>query len=177
MSELTPLLNESVERAAKKLVIHFKEQYGAEYFVPLGVNENTTPAKVVPGIVPAFEESMLAVQDNTVAIYMQDDRVGYVFDSFMNAFFGSLNFIVQGIMKALGLKMMWADFRVALANRKTQNPEGYTRWKNNLTTVIQWVFEEIANDLKAQGKNVIITNGTENFNSIAESIEKLDIFN
>ena len=137
MSDLTPLLNESVERAAKKLVIHFKEQYGAEYFVPLGVNENTTPAKVVPGIVPAFEESMLAVQDNTVAIYMQDDRVGYVFDSFMNAFFGSLNFIVQGIMKALGLKMMWGDFKVALANRKTQNPEGYTRWKNNLSTVIQ----------------------------------------
>jgi hypothetical protein len=68
---------------------------------------------------------------------MQDDRVGYVFDSFMNAFFGSLNFIVQGIMKALGLKMMWGDFKVALANRKTQNPEGYTRWKNNLSTVIQ----------------------------------------
>jgi ADP-heptose:LPS heptosyltransferase len=43
--------------------------------------------------------------------------------------------------------------------------------------VIQWVFEEIANDLKAQGKNVVITNGTENFNSIAESIEKLEIFN
>jgi hypothetical protein len=41
----------------------------------LGVNENTTPAKVVPGIVPAFEQSMLAVQDNTVAIYMQDERV------------------------------------------------------------------------------------------------------
>jgi hypothetical protein len=43
--------------------------------------------------------------------------------------------------------------------------------------VIQWVFEEIANDLKAQGKTVVITNGTENFNNIAESIEKLEIFN
>jgi hypothetical protein len=68
---------------------------------------------------------------------MQDDRVGYVFDSFMNAFFGSLNFIVQGIMKALGLKMMWADFKVSLAKRKAENPEGYTRWKNNLSMVIQ----------------------------------------
>ena len=176
MSDLTPLLNESVEKAAKKLLIHFKEQYGAEIFVPLGVNENTTPAKVVPGIVPAFEESMLAVQDNTVAIYMQDDRVGYVFDSFMNAFFGSLNFIVQGIMKALGLKMMWADFKVSLANRKQNNQEGYIRRKNNLTLVIQWVFDEIVNDLKAQGMNVTITNGTENFNSVAEAIEKLEIF-
>nr|MBR6100781.1 hypothetical protein [bacterium] len=55
----------------------------------------------------------------------------------MNAFFNSLNFIVQGIMKALGLKMMWADFKVSLAKRKTENPEGYTRWKNNLTMVIQ----------------------------------------
>jgi len=177
MSDLTPLLNESVEKAAKKLLIHFKEQYGAMIFIPLGVSENSTPAKVVPGIVPAFEESMLAVQDNTVAIYMQDDRVGYVFDSFMNAFFDSLNFIAKGIMNSLGLKMMWADFKECLAKRKTENPEGYTRRKNNLSMVIQWVFEEIANDLKAQGKTVVITNGTENFNNIAESIEKLEIFN
>ena len=176
MSELTPLLNESVEKAAKKLLIHFKEQYGAMIFIPLGVSENTTPGKVVPSIVPAFEQTMLAVQGDTIAIYMQDDRVGYVFDSFMNAFFDSLNFIAKGVMSTLGLKMMWADFKVSLARRKTENPEGYTRWKNNLTLVIQWVFEEIANDLKAQGKTVIITNGTENFNNIAESIEKLEIF-
>ncbi len=176
MSELTPLLNESVEKAAKKLLVHFKEQYGAMIFIPLGVSEDTTPAKVVPSIVPAFEQTMLAVQGDTIAIYMQDDRVWYVFDSFMNAFFDSLNFIAKTAMNALGLKMMWADFKVSLANRKTENPEGYTRWKNNLSLVIQWVFEEIANDLKAQGKNVIITNGTENFNSISESIEKLEIF-
>ena len=75
MSELTPLLNESVEKAAKKLLVHFKEQYGAMIFIPLGVSENTTPAKVVPSIVPAFEQTMLAVQGDTIAIYMQDDRV------------------------------------------------------------------------------------------------------
>ena len=65
------------------------------------------------------------------------EKVSFSGLEIMNAFFGSLNFIVQGIMKALGLKMMWGDFKVALANRKTQNPEGYTRWKNNLSTVIQ----------------------------------------
>jgi hypothetical protein len=40
-------------------------------------------------------------------------------------------------MNGLGLKMMWADFKVSLANRKQNNQEGYIRRKNNLTLVIQ----------------------------------------
>ena len=176
MSELTATLNKSVENAAKKLLVHFKEQYGAMIFIPLGVSETTTPAKIVPSVVPAFEQSMLSAEGNNITVLMKDEKVGEVFDSFMNAFFNSLNFIAKGIMNGLGLKMMWADFKVSLANRKQNNQEGYIRRKNNLTLVIQWVFDEIVNDLKAQGMSVTITNGTENFNSVAEAIEKLEIF-
>ena len=61
MSELTATLNKSVENAAKKLLIHFKEQYGAMIFIPLGVSETTTPAKIVPSVVPAFEQSCFVV--------------------------------------------------------------------------------------------------------------------
>ncbi|MBQ9554304.1 hypothetical protein IJU97_05150 [bacterium] len=176
MSELTATLNQSVENAAKKLLLHFKEQYGALIFIPLGVNENTTPAKIVPSVVPAFEQEMMFITEGQINVLMKDDAVGKVFDSFMNAFFDSLNFIAKGIMNSLDLKMMWNEFKVSLANRKQNNPEGYTKRKTNLTLVIQGVFDEIVNDLKAQGKNVVITNGTENFGSIAEAIEKLEIF-
>lgn len=177
MNELTPLLNNSVENAAKKLLIHFKQQYWAMIFIPLGVDENKTPAKLVPGIVPAFQEAMLKIQDDqTITILMEDDKVGYVFDSFMNAFFNSLNFIMKWVMKGLGLKMMWNDFKVSLANRKANDQEGYVRWKNNLTMVIQTVFDEIVTDLNASGKNTIITNEQENFENIASAIEKLAIF-
>ena len=176
MSELTATLNHSVENAAKKLLIHFKEQYWALIFIPLWVNENSTPAKIVPSVVPAFEEYMLSIQDGKISVLIQDDKVGAVFDSFMNAFFNSLNFIAKGVMNGLWLKMMWSDFKVSLANRKQNNQEGYVRWKNNLSLVIQWVFDEIVNDLKAEWRDVIITNWTEEFWSIAEAIEKLEIF-
>lgn len=82
MSELTPVITKSVETGAAKLLEHFKAQYGSAYFKPLGVNDKT-PGEIAPMVAPTIEEQTLAFQDNQATIYVIDDRVGVVFNVFV----------------------------------------------------------------------------------------------
>jgi hypothetical protein len=83
MSELTPTITKAVETGAAKLLEHFKSQYGSVYFVPLGVNSKT-PGEIAPIVTPAIEEQTLVYQDDKVTINVTDDRVGVVFNVFVD---------------------------------------------------------------------------------------------
>lgn len=79
-------------------------------------------------------------------------------------------------MKALGMKMLWADFSRELAENKTKNPATYEKWKKNLTLVLEGVFTEVSNILKEQGNMVEITDGNQIFTTVEEAIAHLEIF-
>lgn len=175
MPTLTPQLTTAVEQAAKKLLDHFKDQYGSLIFLPLGVNAST-PAKIAPTIAQSIETTLLEVQDGEITVMMGDDKVGQVFDTFINSFFNSLNFIAKGVMKALGMKMLWADFASSMEKFKTSDPTTYERWKKNLTMVLDGVFTEVIATLKSQTGNVKLTDGAINFESLDEAIKQLKIF-
>jgi hypothetical protein len=98
MSELTPTITKAVETGAAKLLAHFKEQYGSKYFIPLGVNDKT-PGEIAPVVTPAIEEQILAIQDNQVTINVIDDKVGVVFNTFVDGFYNSLSLLGKGLMK------------------------------------------------------------------------------
>jgi hypothetical protein len=83
MSELTPVVTKAVETGAAKLLEHFKSQYGSVYFVPLGVNSKT-PGEIAPIVAPAVEEQILTVQDDKVTINVIDDKIGVVFNTFVD---------------------------------------------------------------------------------------------
>jgi hypothetical protein len=83
MTELTPVISKAVETGVTKLLDHFKTQYGSLYFIPLGVNAKT-PGEIAPIVAPAIEEQTLAAQDNQVTINIIDDKIGVVFDKFMD---------------------------------------------------------------------------------------------
>ena len=83
MSDLSPTITKAVETGATKLLDHFKSQYGSMYFVPLGVNSKT-PGEIAPIVAPAIEEQILTVQDDKVTINVIDDRVGVVFNTFVD---------------------------------------------------------------------------------------------
>ncbi|MBR7036458.1 hypothetical protein IKI14_00900 [bacterium] len=83
MSELTPVVTKAVETGATKLLEHFKSQYGSMYFVPLGVNSKT-PGEIAPIVTPAIEEQTLIYQDDKVTINITDDKVGIVFNVFVD---------------------------------------------------------------------------------------------
>ena len=83
MSDLTPTITKAVETGAAKLLDHFKDQYGSMYFIPLGVNSKT-PGEIAPIVAPAIEEQILTVQDNNVTINVIDDKVGVVFNTFVD---------------------------------------------------------------------------------------------
>ena len=83
MSDLTPIITKAVETGATKLLDHFKDQYGSMYFIPLGVNSKT-PGEIAPIVTPAIEEQVLSYQDNQVTINVIDDRVGIVFNTFVD---------------------------------------------------------------------------------------------
>lgn len=175
MPTLTPQLTTAVEQAAKKLLDHFKDQYGSLIFLPLGVNAST-PAKIAPTIAQSIETTLLEVQDGEITVMMGDDKVGQVFDTFINSFFNSLNFIAKGVMKALGMKMLWADFASSMEKFKTSDPTTYERWKKNLTMVLDGVFTEVIATLRSQTGNVKLTDGAINFESLDEAIKQLKIF-
>ena len=98
MSELTPIVTKAVETGAAKLLDHFKEQYGSLYFIPLGVNSKT-PGEIAPIVAPAIEQQTLVFQDNQVTINVMDERIGVVFNAFVDGFYNSLSFLGKNIMK------------------------------------------------------------------------------
>lgn len=175
MKNLIPTLIQSVEKASKKLLDHFQSQYGSVIFIPLGVGAKT-PEKIAPSIAESIQTTLLSEENETIVLNITDEKVGQVFDAFINSFFNSLNFIAKGIMKALGMKMVWNDFSREIAENKTTNPTTYERWKKNLTMVLAGVFSEIVADLKTADENVSLTNGTTNFESVEEAIAHLKIF-
>ena len=61
-------------------------------------------------------------------------------------------------MKAADLKMTWNEYLEGLNKRKTNNPESYKTWKDNLNLILQMIFDEIIVALNAQGKTVYISN-------------------
>jgi hypothetical protein len=83
MSELTPTITKAVETGAAKLLDHFKEKYGSMYFTPLGVNDKT-PGEIAPIVTPSIEEQILTVQDDKATINVIDDKVGVVFNTFVD---------------------------------------------------------------------------------------------
>ena len=176
MSELTPLLTKAVETATTKLLDHFKERYGAVIFIPLGVN-SSTPAKIAPNIAQSVESSLLSLENNKATLNVTEDRVGAVFDAFMNDFFNSLSFIGKTAMKATGMKMSWSDFLSQLADRKANNPEGYNTWKSNWVMVLHTLFDEVIATLQGNGKEVFISNGEKFFTNSEEAVLGMKIFN
>ena len=175
MSELTPVITKAVETGAAKLLEHFKAQYGSAYFKPLGVNDKT-PGEIAPMVAPTIEEQTLAFQDNQATIYVIDDRVGVVFNVFVEWFYNSLNFVGKGLMKSFGLKMTWDDYKNGLNKRKAEKPESYETWKKNLNMILQVIFDEIIVALNAQGKTVYISNGAQYFNNSKEAAEAMKIY-
>lgn len=175
MSELTPVVTKAVETGAAKLLAHFKEQYGSLYFVPLGVNDKT-PGEIAPIVAPSIEEQTLVAQDNQVTINVTDDRVGVVFNVFVEGFYNSLSFLGKGLMKSFGLKMTWEDYKQGLAKRKAEKPDSYKTWKDNLNLILQMIFDEIIIALNAQGKTVYISNGEKYFNNSKEAAEAMKIY-
>lgn len=175
MSELTPLVTKAIETGAEKLLEHFKEQYWSAYFIPLWVNSKTA-GKIAPMVAPAIEEQTLVVQDNQVTINIIDDKIGIVFNTFVDWFYNSLSFLGKGLMKGFDLKMSWNDFVSGLNKRKLDNPNNYETWKNNLNMILQAVFDEIIIAFNGQGKTVYISNGGQFFGSSKEAIEAMKIY-
>ena len=120
MSELTPVITKAVETGATKLLDHFKSQYGSLYFIPLWVNSKT-PGEIAPIVAPAVEEQILTVQDDKVTINVIDDKIGVVFNTFVDGFYNSLSFIGKQIMKGADLKMTWDEYKQWLAKRKASS--------------------------------------------------------
>ena len=149
MSELTPVITKAVETGAAKLLEHFKEQYGSMYFVPLGVNSKT-PGEIAPIVAPAIEQQILSVQDDKVTINVIDDKVGVVFNTFVDGFYNSLSFLGKGLMKTFDLKMTWEEYLQGLNKRKAENPESFKTWKDNLNLILQMIFDEIIVALNAR---------------------------
>ena len=175
MSDLTPIVTKAVETGATKLLEHFKSQYGSLYFVPLGVGSKT-PGEIAPIVAPAIEEQTIVAQDNQVTINVIDDKVGIVFNTFVDGFYNSLSFIGKGLMKGFDLKMTWDEYLQGLNKRKTENPESFKTWKDNLNLILQMIFDEIIIALNAQGKTVYISNGEKYFNSSKEAAEAMKIY-
>lgn len=176
MSELTPTITKAVETGAAKLLDHFKERYGAVIFVPLWVN-SSTPAKIAPNIAQSMEDSLLSVESNKVTLNVVEEKVGVVFDTFMDNFFNSLNFIAKTAMKAMGMKMSWNDFLNGLADRKANNPDSYKIWKDNWIMVLHTLFDEVVASLQANWKEVVITNGEKFYATSEEAVAGMKIFN
>ena len=175
MSELTPTITKAVETGAAKLLEHFKEQYGSAYFKPLGVNDKT-PGEIAPMVAPTIEEQTLQVQDNNITILVIDDRIGVVFNVFVDKFYDSLSLLGKGLMKSFGLKMTWDDYKQGLAKRKAEKPESYETWKNNLNMILQTIFDEIVVALNGQGKTVYVANAEKYFNNTKEATEAMKIY-
>jgi hypothetical protein len=175
MSELTPVITKAVETGAAKLLEHFKAQYGSAYFKPLGVNDKT-PGEIAPMVAPTIEEQTLQVQDNQVTILVIDDRIGVVFNVFVEKFYDSLSLLGKGLMKSFGLKMTWDDYKQGLAKRKAEKPESYETWKNNLNMILQVIFDEILVALNGQGKTVYVANAEQYFNNTKEATEAMKIY-
>ena len=175
MSELTPTVTKAVETGAAKLLNHFKEQYGSLYFIPLGVNSKT-PGEIAPIVAPAVEEQILTVQDDKVTINVIDDKIGVVFNTFVDWFYDSLSFLGKQIMKRADLKMTWDEYKQWLAKRKAEKPDSYKTWKDNLNLILQMIFDEIIIALNAQGKTVYISNGEKYFNNSKEAAEAMKIY-
>ena len=175
MSELTPVVTKAVETGATKLLEHFKSQYGSMYFVPLGVNSKT-PGEIAPIVTPAIEEQTLIYQDDKVTINITDDKVGIVFNVFVDWFYNSLSFLGKGLMKSFDLKMTWDEYLKGLNKRKAENPESFTTWKDNLNLILQMIFDEIIVALNGQWKTVYISNGEKFFGSSKEAAEAMKIY-
>ena len=175
MSELTPTVTKAVETGAAKLLNHFKKQYGSLYFIPLGVNSKT-PGEIAPIVAPAVEEQILTVNDDKVTINVIDDKIGVVFNTFVDWFYNSLSFIGKQIMKGADLKMTWDEYKQWLAKRKAEKPDSFKTWKDNLNLILQMIFDEIIVALNAQGKTVYISNGEKFFNNSKEAAEAMKIY-
>ena len=175
MSELTPVITKAVETGATKLLDHFKGQYGSLYFIPLWVSSKT-PAEIAPMVSQTIEEQTLLIQDNQVTINVIDERVWVVFNTFVNRFYESLSFLGKWLMKNFDLKMTWDEYVAWLNKRKTNNPDSYQTWKNNLNLILQTIFDEIIIALNAQGKTVYISNGEKYFGSSKEAAEAMKIY-
>jgi len=175
MSELTPVITKAVETGAVKLLDHFKERYGAAIFIPLGVNSKT-PEKIAPNIAESMENSLLSFEGNKATLNVVEDKVGVVFDTFMENFFNSLNFIAKTAMKAMGMKMSWNDFLTQLADKKANNPESYNTWKTNWIMVLHTLLDEVVSSLQANWKEVFISNGEKFFSNSEEAVAWMKIF-
>jgi len=96
-----------------------------------------------------MEDSLLSVESNKVTLNVVEEKVGVVFDTFMDNFFNSLNFIAKTAMKAMGMKMSWNDFLNGLVDRKANNPDSYKIWKDNWIMVLHTLFDEVVASLQA----------------------------
>lgn len=175
MSDLTPIVTKAVETGAAKLLDHFKGQYGSLYFIPLGVNSKT-PGEIAPIVAPAIEQQILVFQDNQVTINVIDERIGVVFNAFVDGFYNSLSLIGKGLMKWFDLKMTWDEYLQWLNKRKAENSESFKTWKDNLNLILQMIFDEIIVALNGQWKTVYISNGEKFFGSSKEAAEAMKIY-
>lgn len=175
MQNLNQTLILSVEKAAEKLLAHFQSQYGSLIFLPLGVN-SATPKKIAPAVAKSIVNTLLQEKEGNVLLMMTDEKIGQVFDDFIESFFNSLNFIAKGVMKALGMKLVWNDLFRELAKNKTENPATYEKWRKNLTLVLEGVFGEIVQDFQAGRVPLQLTDGETLFSTAQEAVHQLKIF-
>ena len=135
-----------------------------------------TPGEIAPIVAPAVEEQILTVNDDKVTINVIDDKIGVVFNTFVDGFYNSLSFIGKQIMKGADLKMTWDEYKQWLAKRKAEKPDSFKTWKDNLNLILQMIFDEIIVALNAQGKTVYISNGEKFFNNSKEAAEAMKIY-
>jgi hypothetical protein len=53
------------------------------YFTPLGVNDKT-PGEIAPIVTPSIEEQTLVIQGDQITINVIDDKIGVVFNTFVD---------------------------------------------------------------------------------------------
>ena len=175
MSEYDRVVSVAVETGTQKLLDHFKDQYWSLIFIPLWVN-SSTPAKIAPMVSKNIDEMLLNINWDNVVLNVIEEKIWIIFDSFVDGFYNSLSFLWKAAMKTLDMKMSWNDFVQWLNKRKTENPNSYNTWKNNLTLILQMIFDEIIIAFNKQWKTVAVSNWTQYFWSSKEAIEAMNVF-
>ena len=175
MSEFVTTVSTAVETGTKKLLDHFKDQYGSIIFIPLWVNSGT-PAKIAPMVSKNIDDMLLNIDEDKVTINIVEDKIWVIFDSFVDSFYNSLSFLWKTAMKTLDMKMSRNDYVQWLSKRKTEKPDSYNTWKTNLVLVLQMIFDEIIIAFNGLWKSVSLSNWNQYFWSSKEAIEAMKIF-
>ena len=139
MPETTTLIG-AITKGAAKIFAHFKDQYGSMYFTPIGVNEKT-PAEIAPNVAQCMEQNMFSVQGQNVQLLITDEKVGLVFDGFVE---GLKSFIVPALLVTLAcslhLFVYFNDVLTPVMNALLKSTKEFNVFISGLYTIINSIF-------------------------------------